>query len=123
MNTDDRDDIIFEQHFYEALLDRDPNYVEAMVPLAEIYTELGLYEQGLTLDLRLTREYSDDESVWYNLACSLSLFLRVDESLVALRKSIELGWDDFEFMDDDPDLINLRRTAGYIHLKASLLLE
>jgi hypothetical protein len=51
--------------------------------------------------------------VWYNLACSLSLLKRIDESLQALQQAITLGYDDFEFLAKDPDLDTLRRSPEF----------
>jgi tetratricopeptide (TPR) repeat protein len=103
----------FEMLFYEQLLVRHDDYYEAYFPLAEIYTQLGMYEKGLAIDRRLSELYPDDPSVWYNLACSLSLCMKLVDSLDALETSVKLGFDDPELLRTDPDLANIRSTSRY----------
>lgn len=86
---------------------RRPDYVEALIPLAEAYTRKGLRAQGLRIDQRLSRLCKDDPIVYYNLACSLALTEKVDEALGALKKAIQLGYRDFDYMRKDPDLSSL----------------
>lgn len=103
----------FEIVFYEKLLRAYPDFVDVLIPLGNAYTRRGLYEKGLEVDLKLTRLRGDDPLTWYNLACSYSLLKRVDESLGALRRSVELGYTDFHHLQKDPDLVNLRQFQPY----------
>jgi len=103
----------FEIAFYERLLQETPNHVEALTALGEAYTRRGLYEKGLEIDRRLTQLKTHDPVVWYNLACSLSLLKRIDESLQALQQAMTLGYHDFEFLAKDPDLDALRRSPQF----------
>lgn len=103
----------FEVAFYERLLQEKPDFVEALMALGEAYTRRGWYEKGLAVDRRLARLKSDDPVVWYNLACSLSLLNRLDESLEALQRAMALGYDDFPFLAKDPDLDALRRSPQF----------
>lgn len=99
----------FELAFYEKLLSAYPDFVDALIPLGDAYTRRGLPEKGLEIDLRLIRLRAHDPLIWYNLACSYSLLTRLDEALDALRRAVELGYADFEYLRRDPDLTNLRR--------------
>ena len=103
----------FEISFYEKLLRAYPDFVDVLVPLGDAYTRRGLHEKGLQVDLRLTRLRSDDPLAWYNLACSYSLLKHLDESLDALRRSVELGYGDLTHLQNDPDLVNLRQSQKY----------
>ena len=103
----------FEISFYEKLLRAYPDFVDVLVPLGDAYTRRGLHEQGLQVDLRLTRLRGDDPLTWYNLACSYSLLKHVDEALEALRRSVELGYGDLAHLQKDPDLVNLRQSQKY----------
>ena len=67
------DSLDFEIAFFEGLVKKNPNYVEALVTLAEAYTVGGRYADGLKMDLRLARLCKNDPTVHYNLACSLAL--------------------------------------------------
>jgi len=98
----------FELSFFERLVKENPNYVDALIPLAEMYTRMGFYEKGLRIDERLAALKKHDPTVRYNLACSLALLNRKTEALSALQRAIKLGYSDFEHMKRDRDLKNLR---------------
>ena len=111
----------FEVRFYEKLLTAYPDFVDVLIPLGNAYTRLGLHEKGLQVDLRLAQVRGDDPLSWYNLACSYSLLKRVDESMAALRKSVELGYVDVGYLQKDPDLTNLRQSQQYRQFLESVL--
>ena len=98
----------FEISFFEGLIQKDPNYVDALIPLAEAYTKAGLYEKGLHIDKRLAKLKRDDPTVHYNLACSFALVGKKDEAILTLKQAIELGYDDFEHLKRDQDLKSLQ---------------
>ncbi len=108
-----KDLLEFEILFYERLLEKHPRFVDALVALGESYTRRGWHEKGLAVDLQLTQFKPNEPVVWYNLACSLSLLKRFDESLSALRQAILLGYDDFEYLAKDPDLAPLRQLPKF----------
>jgi len=102
-----------EIRFLERLLHRMPSDVEVLKILAEAYTRVGRVREGLDLDLRLKEICPRDNVVHYNLACSLALANRLDEAFQALRKAVELGYADLEWMNADPDLSKLRSDPRY----------
>ena len=103
----------FEIWFYEGITSRCPNYVEVLQALGNAYTSRGYYEKGLWVDLKLARLCPRDPVVQYNLACSYSLIGEVDDAVSRLRRSVELGYDDVQQMNTDPDLRNVRSDARY----------
>ncbi|MBI3010941.1 MAG: tetratricopeptide repeat protein [Candidatus Omnitrophica bacterium] len=103
----------FEIQFYEKLLSAYPDFLDVLIPLGHAYTRRGLYEKGLEIDLRLTRLRGNEPLTWYNLACSYSRLKRIDESLEALRRAFELGYRDVNYLQKDPDLLNLRQSTKY----------
>lgn len=107
-NKKQKEDIDFEIKFYEGVLKRLPNFVPVLIVLGDLYTRKGCFEEGLRMDLRLSRLRRDDALVHYNLACSYSLLNRTDEALVSVKRAVELGYADFSYMQRDPDLANLR---------------
>ena len=103
----------FEIAFYEKLLRAYPDFVDALMPLGHAYTRRRLHDKALTVDLRLTQLRVQDPLSWYNLACSYSLLSRVEEGLEALRRAIGLGYADFAYLQQDPDLANVRRSQHF----------
>jgi len=110
------EDLDFEIQFYERVIKRNPNSVDVLMALGDDYTKVGRYREGLAIDLKLAKLRSNDPVVHYNLACSYSLLGQVDEALETLRRAIALGYRDFNHMQRDPDLENLRRDPRYLAL-------
>lgn len=99
--------------FFEDILKRMPADIDTLRHLAEAYTAAGRIEDGLRVDLRLKELCPADGTVHYNLACSFSLTGRVEEAVVSLCEAITHGYDDFKWMDTDPDLANVRGDPRY----------
>jgi len=111
-----KEDLDFQIAFYEKLIQQNPNFVNALVALGDSYTKRGRYKDGLEIDCRLARLRPEDPVVHYNLACSYSLVKHADFCLEALKKSIDLGYRDFAFMDKDPDLGFIQKDPRYKEL-------
>jgi len=103
----------FEVKFYEGLLKKRPNFISALISLADIYTRQGFYSEGLNIDRKLCVLCPDDPIVHYNFACSLSLTGKTKEALDALKKATLLGYDDFSYILRDRDLENLRNSDEF----------
>ncbi len=108
----------FEISFFERLVEEAPNFVDALIPLAEAYTRKGLYAKGLHIDKRLSKLCPKDSTVHYNLACSYALLGRKKDSLLALFRAIKLGYCDFEHLKNDSDLKNLHNEPQFRQLIA-----
>lgn len=103
----------FEIKFFEKLIKTKPSFVEALTCLGDAYTKGGFYQEGLEVDLRLSKLLPDDPVVHYNLACSYSLLGKIDEALSILKRAILLGYDDFAYLTKDKDLENVRKDARF----------
>jgi tetratricopeptide (TPR) repeat protein len=102
-----------EIEFLSGLIERDPEYVEALQLLGDDFTKRGQFNDGLKIDQHLSRLLPEDSMVFYNLACSYSLTDRIDDSITALNKAVHLGYDDSKWMDTDPDLNKVRTDPRY----------
>ena len=96
-----------EIRFLESLRRRCPGYGPLLDALGNLYTQVGRHQEGLQVDLELTRLRPDDPECWYNLACSQALTGQIESSLDALRRAIALGYDDATWMGEDADLAAL----------------
>jgi len=103
----------FEISFYENIVKEKPDHIDALAALGDAYTKTGRYKEGLAVDLKLSKLKPDDPIVHYNLACSYSRLKTAGPCLKSLKKAIELGYRDFSFMRDDPDLEFIRKDPGY----------
>ena len=110
----------WEIAFYEDILRRDPNYVEVLMQLGNLYTGRKQYDKGLRVDERLATLKKDDPIVHYNLACSYALLKQVDPAFRALSKAVGLGYRDVEHMQRDEDLDGIRSDRRYTDLVARI---
>ena len=99
--------------FYENLLKEQPDFVGALIGLGDVYTRKGYYKEGLEVDKKLVHLKPEDPVVRYNLACSLSLLGKSKEALEELKNAILLGYDEFSYILEDPDLENLRSLSEF----------
>ena len=106
-------DLDIEIRFLEGILEGDPQYIEALEAIASDYPERGLYAKGLDVDLRITALKPKVPLAHYNLGCSYSLTGQEEKSADILETAILLGYNDFDYMDKDPDLNNLRAHPAY----------
>lgn len=110
LNWDGRN---LEVELCEVILEMFPDDTKLLSCLGHLYTDIGEYAKGLEIDLRLSELQPDDALVLYNLACSHSLLNRADEAINALKRAVDNGYDDAEYMSSDKDLDNIRATEGY----------
>jgi tetratricopeptide (TPR) repeat protein len=109
-----------EIEFLEGVVRRDPSYVDALQILGDDLTRRGRYTDGLKVDERLARLRPEDALIYYNLACSYSLIQQYEAALAALDQAINLGYRDFKWMAQDPDLKNLREHEDYKRIRAKV---
>lgn len=115
-----RPDLEFELSFFESLHRRMPRDIRVASALAHIYTQSGRIDAGLKMDRKLVRLEPEDPTAHYNLACSLSLKGRSSDAVKELRSAISLGYEDFHWMQHDPDLQDLADYPGFLRLMDDL---
>lgn len=102
-----------ELEFLEALRRRCPSHEPILEALGHLYTRAGRYQDGLQIDLELTRLRPSESENWYNLACSYALLAQRDKALAALERAVDLGYTDGEWMRSDPDMASLREDQAF----------
>ena len=123
LSSREKQELDVEISFLEGLAKRDPEYIEALQLLGDDYTKRGRFPEGLAVDEHLSRLLPEDSMVFYNLACSFSLTDRVDDSITALKKAVQLGYDDSKWMDEDPDLNKIRSDPRFEQIRHKLNLK
>jgi len=103
-----KEDPAFEIGFYESVLRRDARYSEVIEILGGLYTKVGRIADGLRMDRRLVKLQPGNATAHYNLACSLALSKRRADALRSLRQAVNLGYEDYDWMSQDPDLEGLK---------------
>ncbi len=110
----------FEIAFFEAVHRRCPGYVDVVGLLGGLYTKVGRIADGLKMDRKLVRLEPDNATAHYNLACSLALCKKRPDALKSLRKALSLGYDDLDWMRQDPDLEILKDNPEFQKLLRQL---
>ena len=72
------------------------------------------------MDRKLVRLDPKNPTAHYNLACSLALCRKRPDALRSLRKALSLGYDDLDWMQQDPDLDPLKTHPAFVALLAQL---
>ena len=120
MAKDKSHDPEFEMSFYESVLSRDSSYTEVIEILGGLYTKHGRIADGLKMDRKLVKLQPANATAHYNLACSLALSRRKGDALRSLRQAIELGYRDYDWMMQDPDLEELKKHPNFVALLEQL---
>lgn len=115
-----KEDPTFEISFYESVLKRDPTYTDVVELLGGLYTKVGRVSDGLKMDRKLVRLLPKNATAHYNLACSLALSKRRNDALRSLKQAIDLGYDDVDWMTQDPDLDDLKKHPEFLRLLEKL---
>lgn len=111
----------FEIQFFEGVLDKDPTFYDALIVLADLYTKVGRFEDGLVIDEKLYQLDPENPEILYNLACSYSLVNQVDLSYRTIKKAIAYGYQDLDHLQKDEDLENLRKDRRFQRYYTNLL--
>ena len=106
----------FEIAFYESVLRRDGRYTDVIELLGGLYTKQGRVADGLKMDRKLVKLQPANATAHYNLACSLALSRRRGDALRSLRCAVALGYRDFDWMLQDPDLEELKAHPEFLTL-------
>lgn len=110
----------FEIRFFESVLSRDASYAEVIEILGGLYTKQGRIADGLRMDRKLVKLQPANATAHYNLACSLALSRRKADALRSLRQAVALGYRDFDWMSQDPDLEPLKQHPDFVALMDQL---
>jgi Flp pilus assembly protein TadD len=98
----------FEIRFFESVLRRNASDATVIELLGGLYTRQGRIADGLRMDRRLVKLQPGNATAHYNLACSLALSKRNRDALRELEAAVQLGYSDFDWMQQDPDLEALK---------------
>jgi len=120
LTRQEKRDLDIEIGFLEGVVKRDPAYVDALQLLGDSYTKRGKFNDGLEVDRRLANLRPTDALVQYNLACSYSLTNDYELAAQALECCLLLGYRDFKWLSEDPDLEALRNHSSFHRIRARI---
>jgi len=100
------------EHYLQAL-SIEPEFIEALNNLALTYMVKNENDKALALFTKLTALQPHNAGHYYNLACIYSSQNQIEASLDRLKKAIEKGYDNWDLIKSDKDLINIRGSADF----------
>ena len=109
----ERTQLDFELEFFGKILAVVPDFADALRAQACNLTMKGRLQDGLVVDEKLVTVRPTDPTAHYNLACRYALLKQRDKAIVALRRAVELGYRDFDFMKEDHDLDSIRKDPRF----------
>lgn len=109
----DQNQLDFELEFFQGVLNRCPDYIDALRIMGNLLTLKGRLVEGMQIDQRLIQLRPNEALVHYNLACKYALLKRPEQSLKTLRQAVELGYRDFRYMREDRDLDSIRQDPRF----------
>ena len=113
---DAKSQLDFEIDFFDSILRRAPHYIDVLRCQGELLNRKGAHERAVKIDRRLAELLPEDCVVTYNLACSLAMLGRRGEAIETLRRALEQGYRDFDYLHADADLDGLRGEAAFERL-------
>jgi len=109
----ERTQLDFELEFYGKVLATLPDFADVLRAQACNLTLKGRLQEGLAVDEKLVAVRPTDPTAHYNLACRYALLKQRDKAISTLRKAVELGYRDFQFMQEDQDLDSIRKDPRF----------
>jgi tetratricopeptide (TPR) repeat protein len=91
---------------------------QARSSIALLYSQLGQHDTALEHYFAATELDPTNALAYYNLGCTYALLGRADEAFAALGRAIDNGYDQFEWMRMDGDLLSLRKDPRWKPLLA-----
>ncbi len=112
----ERSQLDFELAFFQAILDKVPDFAEVLQAHAGNLTTKGLMKEGLKVDQKLVEIRAHDPMMHYQLACRYAALKQADMAINTLRKAVELGYRDFRTMIHEREFATLRKDRRFIEL-------
>ncbi len=109
----ERTQLDFELEFFGRILSAIPDFADVLRAQACNLTMKGRMQDGLVVDEKLVTVRPTDPTAHYNLACRYALLKQRDKAITTLRKAVELGYRDFDFMKEDHDLDSIRKDPRF----------
>ena len=110
----ERTQLDFELRVLRKILTAVPDFADALRAQACNLTMKGRLQDGLAVDEKLVAVCPTDPTAHYNLACRYALLKQRDKAITTLRKAVELGYRDFEFMPKTTTWIPSAKTRASV---------
>lgn len=111
------------KHSFEKCIEADTEYSSGYIALGYTLLKMGWYaealtvvEKGVSLAKRLIDKGVESDDVRYDMACGCALQGVKSTALEWLKKAVEAGFRDYQWLQQDPLLDNIRGDERYVGL-------
>jgi len=105
------------KQFIENSEGNEETQAEGYSRLAHSYARLNRNEDAIECYKKAIALNPDSASNnYYNMACAYAVLKRIDDGIEALRKAVDTGYADYDWMQLDGDLNNLRKDPRFQEL-------
>ena len=105
---------------YERALRHNENFKEALINLSTAYMKTKVFDKALEALQAGQNQFPQEPLFDYNFACYYSLKENPGPGLLALEQAVKKGFKQFEQIENDTDLSNLRQSDEYKTWKETL---
>jgi tetratricopeptide (TPR) repeat protein len=93
-----------------------PKDAKSYSSISDAYYDLKDYENYIKVILKAIAQKVDEPGNYYNLACGYSIKNQTPKSLANLEISIQKGFNDYNHINEDTDLTNIRKLPEFKEL-------
>ncbi len=105
---------------YERALRHNEKFKEALINLSTAYMKTKFFDKALETLQAGQNQFPQEPLFDYNFACYFSLKGNPGPGLLALQQAVKKGFKQFEQIESDTDLSNLRQSDEYKTWKETL---
>ncbi len=98
---------------YQSAIKYKPDYAMAHNNLGIAYDKKGEFDKAIEEYQTVIKYKPDYTDAYYNLACAYSKLGKIKQAYEKLKLSVDNGYSDFNNVENDTDLINLRNDPGW----------
>ena len=98
---------------YERALRHNEKFKEALINLSTAYMKTKFFDKALEILQAGQNQFPQEPLFDYNFACYYSLKENPGPGLLALQQALKKGFKQFEQIESDTDLSNLRQSDEY----------
>lgn len=105
---------------FQKALDLKSGFIEALDNMATLYVMTNNYDDAITKYKKMIELQPENNTIYYNMCCAYSKQGKTEKSVKYLKKAINKGFDDWEYLKNDADLEKIRDTDYYQNLIAEV---
>lgn len=108
---------------FRKIVKSQPNNGNAWLNLGFCLMKVNKIDEAMETQVKAAKFEESRILANYNIACIHSLNKEADKALEYLKKAVDLGFDDYEFMTNDPDFDFIRQDPRYVSIASEMVAQ